>query len=54
MLLQVVRDVSLVIIGSLNQKFDLYRAYLIEVSFGLSAMYLLVPKYKEFSIFLPY
>jgi len=50
-MLRVVRDNALVIIGALNQKLLLYQAHLIEVVFGLSAMYLLVPKYKEMGIF---
>jgi hypothetical protein len=50
-MVRVVRDDALVIIGALNQKLLLYQAYLIEVAFGLSAMYLLVPKYKEIGIF---
>jgi O-antigen/teichoic acid export membrane protein len=50
-MVRVVRDGALVIIGALNQKLLLYQAYLIEVVFGLSAMYLLVPNYKEIGIF---
>jgi hypothetical protein len=50
-MVRVIRDNALVIIGALNQKLLLYQAYLIEVVFGLSAMYLLVSKYKEMGIF---
>jgi O-antigen/teichoic acid export membrane protein len=50
-MVRVVRDDALVIIGALDQKLLLYQAYLIEAVFGLSAMYLLVPKYKEMGIF---
>ncbi|QWD20110.1 hypothetical protein G6689_01715 [Polynucleobacter paneuropaeus] len=50
-MVRVVRDVALVIIGAVNKKYLLYQAYLIEVIFGLSAMYLLVPKFKEMGIF---
>ena len=50
-MVRVVRDVALVIVGAVNKKYLLYQAYLIEVIFGLSAMYLLVPRYKELGIF---
>lgn len=50
-MVRVVRDDALVIIGALNQKLLLYQAYLIEVVVGLSAMYILVLKYKEMGIF---
>ena len=50
-MVRVIRDNALVIIGALNQKLLLYQAYLIEVVFGLSVMYLLVSKYKEMGIF---
>ena len=50
-MVRVFRDDALVIMGALNQKLLLYQTYLIEVVFGLSAMYLLVPRYKEMGIF---
>ena len=50
-MVRVIRDVSLVIIGALNQKTLLYQAYLIELLLGLNAMYLLVPRFKEMGIF---
>ncbi len=50
-LVRVVRDIILVIIGALNKKTLLYRAYLIEVIIGLSGMYLMTPIYKGLGIF---
>lgn len=50
-LIRVFRDVSMVIIVSLNKKFLLFRTHLIELVIGFTAMYLLVSKYKATGIF---
>lgn len=50
-LLRVVRDTIVLIIGALNKKILLFKAYLIEVIIGLSGMYLLTPMYKGLGIF---
>lgn len=50
-LIRVARDIILVIIGALNKKKLLYKAYLIEVIIGLSGMYVVAPIYKGLGIF---
>ena len=50
-LVRVVRDIIFVIIGALNKKTLLYKAYLIEVIIGLSGMYFMTPIYKGLGIF---
>lgn len=50
-LVRVVRDIILVIIGALNQKSLLYKAYFIEVIIGLGGMFFAAPIYKGVGIF---
>lgn len=51
-IIRVFRDVGLVLVGNLNAKQLLYQIYLIEVVISLVLMYLIVPVYGAFGIFI--